>query len=71
MKNGAAHLNIFTTIAGASGGITGCCTAGLLELYCGDDMDPNVYFGTYMSLIILLLLSSIFLRRKKLDESHP
>ena len=63
LKNGAADLNSFATIAGACGGITACCAAGLMELFGGEELDPNVYFGTYMGLICLLLISAVFLNR--------
>lgn len=64
MGSGAAHLNSYATVAGASGGITACCSAGLMGLFGGEELDPNVYFGTYMGIICLLLISAIFLNRE-------
>ena len=65
LKNGAANLNSVATVAGALGGITACLGAACIELQgAGDDLDPNIYFGTYMGLIFLLLIASIFLNRE-------
>ena len=61
MKNGAANLNIVTTIAFAFGGITACVCAGLIEIDDGKDTDPNFYFGLYAGLVVGLLASTIFL----------
>lgn len=63
LKHGAANLNSVATVAGALGGMTACLTAGGIEIQGGDDIDPNIYFGTYMGLICLLLIASIFLNR--------
>lgn len=63
MKHGAANLNSVATVAGALGGFTACITAGAIEINGGDDIDPNIYFGTYMGLICLLLIASICLNR--------
>ena len=35
----------------------------MMVLFGGKDLEPNVYFGTYLGIIILLLISSIFLNR--------
>jgi hypothetical protein len=43
----------------ALGGILACLSAGSIELNGGDDIDPNIYFGTYMGLICTLLLASV------------
>ena len=59
MGNGAANLNTIATCAMALGGILACLSAGSIELNGGDDIDPNIYFGTYMGLICTLLLASI------------
>jgi hypothetical protein len=48
----------------ALGGIVACGSAGFIELQNDDDLDPNVYFGTYMGLICLLLIASIFMNTK-------
>jgi len=50
-------------LAGGSGGVLACCTAGFMVMLGGAEIDPNVYFGIYMSIIILLLISSIFLSK--------
>ena len=63
MENGSADLNSYVNVAYASGGITACCAAGMMQLLGGDDLDPNVYFGTYLGLICLVLVSAIFLNR--------
>jgi len=45
----------------ALGGIVACLSAGSIELNGGDDIDPNIYFGTYMGLICTLLIASIWM----------
>ena len=45
----------------ALGGIVACLSAGSIELKGGDDIDPNIYFGTYMGLICTLLIASIWM----------
>jgi hypothetical protein len=64
LGNGAANLNTIATISMALGGIVACLGAGTIELKGGDDLDPNLYFGTYMGLICTLLLASIFMNRE-------
>lgn len=63
LKNGATNLNTMTQIAYAFGGAIACTIAGFIELGDGKDVDPNVYFGTYAFLILILLIASIFLNR--------
>ena len=63
LGNGAANLNTIATVAMAIGGIVACVGAGSIELSGGDDIDPNLYFGTYMGLIFCLLLSSIWMNK--------
>lgn len=47
----------------ALGGIVACVSAGFIELNGGDDIDPNIYFGTYMGLICTLLIASIWMNK--------
>lgn len=61
LKNGAANLNTILSIAVALGGIIACTAAGLIELSDDHDVDPNLYFGIYGFLILILLVASIFL----------
>ena len=51
-------------MAGGSGGVLACVTAGTMVMLGGAEIDPNVYFGIYMSIIALLLISSIFLSKE-------
>jgi len=37
--------------------------AGFIELNGEKDFDPNVFFGIYAGLIIILLIASIFLEK--------
>jgi Ni/Fe-hydrogenase subunit HybB-like protein len=61
LANGAANLNTVSIIGMACGGIVACTSAGFIEFTGDEDLDPNIYFGTYMALICLLLLASIFM----------
>jgi hypothetical protein len=63
LGNGAANLNTIATCAMALGGIVACLSAGSIELNGGDDIDPNIYFGTYMGLICTLLIASIWMNQ--------
>jgi hypothetical protein len=63
LKNGAANLNTITTLSMALGGIIACMSAGFIDISDGKEVDPNIYFGTYGFLILILLISSIFLNR--------
>ena len=63
LENGSVELNTFAKIAGSAGGILACISAGTMVLFGGKDLDPNAYFGTYLGILILLLISSIFLNR--------
>jgi len=64
LVNGAANLNTVAFISMALGGIIACASAGFIELQNDDDLDPNIYFGTYMGLICILLIASIFMNTK-------
>lgn len=62
LKHGAANLNTIAVLAMAFGGVVACVSAGFIELQDGKT-DPNVYFGTYGGLILMLLIASIFLNK--------
>ena len=68
LKHGASHLNTLATYMYAFGGIIGCMSAGFIELEDGNDLDPNVYFGTYAGLIFIVLISSVFLSQQMEPE---
>jgi MFS family permease len=61
LVNGAANLNTVAVIAMALGGILACSGAGFIELSNDEELDPNIYFGTYLGLICILLIASIFM----------
>ena len=63
LKSGSSNLNTITAYSLAIGGIIACLSAGFIELQEDNDIDPNLYFGTYGFLIVILLLASIFLNR--------
>ena len=48
----------------ALGGMVACVGAGSIELGGGAEIDPNIYFGTYMCLICTLLIASIWMNRE-------
>ena len=54
-------MNTVAIIAMALGGITACTGAGFIELTNDEELDPNIYFGSYLGLICLLLIASIFM----------
>lgn len=68
LKNGAANLNVVTSIAYAFGGITACVCGGFIEIDDGHDVDPNFYFGTYAALIFGLLIAAICLDKNNEPE---
>lgn len=63
LVNGAANLNTVTQVSFATGGIIACVTAGCVEMNQGSETDPNIFFGTYAGLILILLIAAIYLNQ--------
>lgn len=62
LNHGAANLNTIAVLSFALGGIIACISAGFIELQEGNK-EPNIYFGIYGSLVLMLMIASIFLNK--------
>lgn len=56
-------MNSLTLISYALGGMIGCGVAGTIQASSNKNLNPNIYFGVYTGLIVLMFSATLLLNR--------
>ena len=56
-EHGAEDLNSMSQMGYAIGGIIGCSIAGFLEYSSTHEIDPNLFFGLYTFMTMIMTIS--------------